>query len=869
MKKRFIIQAFAFLLLFLFLAFEARSQEDAATGLVAQMQKSLNERDIPAYLENFEEELRAKEEASIKSRFDQFLMDSVTLYKAGKLSQTADETKIFLQALFQNSFSVMIENWRLSLIQVDGRWMVSKKDVVGSVSTLYKIKIPSERAERVKSIEIEHVDMKLIFKDALVFFDNIPELETALLVVGKGHVTFTPSDPEERHQLDLIYKKSSLDDELSSAYFRFSNYFFQNNIRIEKGKDDRQVSDLEKNNAYSLFSRHYPNSFTIEHSLNKELYSTLPQGEEAAIDFNGKKYGNLTYIYTPFSDEEVHLYRWKDEKIISLYSPFVEDKKKRMVVTFGEMFDVTNYKIDVDFNPTQSFLSGKAEVEIKPKVDSLERVKLKLNSKFEILRIYDQEMNKLFYSRDKLRELLYIYFINPPSRERPCTIEIFYRGKISLPAQVEDSVSPYQKQRESLVFIPPKFDSYLFTRRSYWYPSPSDDDYFTARLRIIVPPGYSCVSNGELIEQGKLDRAERVEEVDKVGSSVYIFETKYPLKYLSFIVGDITKVKEDSGSLPLQLYSSSEIYFQKRGLVEDAKRIIQFYESKFGPFPYEKLGIVQRNWSSSGGHSSPSFIVLNELPQVAEGGHYVNVRSPVDLSRWKEYFIAHEIAHQWWGQAVTWKTYHDQWLSEGLAQFAAALYLRESHGQDAYSIILKKFSLWTEKYSKWGPITLGSRLSFFNFNAYQSIIYNKASLVLNLLKDFLGEEVFFGGLREFFEKYKYNTAGTRDFQRIMENVSGKDLTIFFKHWFSSYLLPELKVAHSVKKEKDGLVLEVRVTQLREQFVFPLWIEWMEKGEKVRKVLIVDDKTKVFEFRLGEKPQKIRVNPDKALPGKLL
>jgi hypothetical protein len=869
MKKRFIIQACALSLLLLFLAFEARSQEDAAAEVVAQMQKSLNERNISAYLENFKEELRAKEEASIRMRFDQFRMDSVTLYKAGTLSETADETKLFLQALFQNSFSVMIENWRLSLIQADGRWMVSKKDMVGSVSTLYKIKIPSERAERVKSIEIEHVDVKLIFKDALVFFDNIPKLETALLVLGKGHVTFTPSDPEERHQLDLIYKKSSLDDELSYAYLRFSGYFFRNNIRIEKGKDDRLVSDLEKNNAYSLFSRHYPNSFTVEYSLNKELYSTLPQGEEAVIDFNGKKYGDLTYIYSPFSDEEVHLYRRKDEKIINLYSPFVEDRKKRMVVTFGEMFDVTNYNIDIDFNPAQSFLSGKAEVEIKPKVDSLERVKLKLNSKLEILRISDQEMHELFYSRDKLRELVYIYFINPPSREKPCTIEIFYRGKISPAAQIEDSLSLYQKQPQSLVLVPPKSETYLFTRRSYWYPSPSDDDYFRARLRIIVPPGYGCVSSGELIEQDKWDRAERVEEVDKVGSSIYVFETKYPLKYLSFIVGDITKVKENSDSVPLQLYCSSGVYSQRRGLVEDAKRIIQFYESKFGPFPYEKLGIVQRNWSSGGGHSSPSFIVLNEPPQVAEGAHYVNLPSAVDLSRWKEYFIAHEIAHQWWGQAVTWKTYHDQWLSEGLAQFAAALYLRESRGEDAYSIILKRFSLWTERYSKWGPITLGSRLSFFNFNAYQSIIYDKTSLALNLLKDFLGEEVFFGGLKEFFEKYKYSAASTQDFQRIMEHISGKDLTIFFKNWFSSYLLPELKVAHSVKKEKEEWILEVRVTQLKEQFVFPLWIEWMEKGQKVRKVLIVDDKAKVFEFKLGEKPRKIRVNPDKALPGKLL
>jgi hypothetical protein len=869
MKKRFIVQACALSFLSLFLAFEARSQQDATAGLIAQMQKSLNERNIPAYLENFEKELRADEEASIKMKFDQFLMDSVTLYKAGRLGETADKTKIFLQALFQNSFSVMIENWRLSLVQADGRWMVSKKDMVGSVSTLYKIKIPSERVERVKSIEIEHVDAKLIFKDALVFFDNIPEMETALLIVGKGHVTFTPSDPEERHQLDLIYKKTSLEDELSYAYLRFSDYFFQNNIRIEKGKDDRQLSDLQKNNAYSLFSRHYPNSFTVEYSLNKELYSTLPRGEEVAIDFNGKKYGNLTYIYTPFSNEEIHLYRWKDERIINLYSPFVKDEKKRMFVTFGEMSDVTNYNIDIDFNPTQSFLSGKAEIEIAPKVDSLERVKLKLNSKLEILHIYDQEMHELFYSRDKLRELLYIYFINPPSRDKPCTIEVFYRGKISPAEQVENSLSLYQKQTQSLIFIPPKFETYLFTRRSFWYPSPTDFDYFTARLRIIVPPGYSCVSNGELIDQSKLERAERVEEVDKVGSSIYVFETKYPLKYLSFIVGDIAKVKENSDSLLLQLYCSSKVYFQRKGLVEDAKRIIQFYESKFGPFPYEKLGIVQRNWSSGGGHSSPSFIVLNELPQLAEGMQYVNMPSAVDLSRWKEYFIAHEIAHQWWGQAVTWKTYHDQWLSEGLAQFAAALYLRESHGEDAYSSILKRFSLWTERYSKWGPITLGSRLSLFNFNAYQSIVYAKASLALNMLKDFLGDEVFFEGLKEFFQKYKYDAASTQDFQRIMEHVSGKDLTVFFEQWFSSYLLPELKVTHSVKKEKDGSVLEVKVTQLKEQFVFPLWIEWMEKGEKVKKVLIVDDKTKIFEFKLGEKPKKIKVNPDKALPGKIL
>jgi len=866
-KERFVIWVFILSFSLLFLSLEISAQEDSFHTFIAQMQKSLDEKDIPAYLENFSEDLRAEEESKIIRKFDQFQMESATLFKSGKLSQSGNEAKIYLQALFQNSFSVIIENWGLSLIQVEDRWQVTKKNVIGSISTLYKIKIPSEKVERVKSIEIEHVDIKISFKDALLFYDNIPGLETALLIVGKGRLHYSPSDLQERHQLDLIYKKSFLEDELPYAFLRFSNYFFQDKIKIEKGQDDIQVSEKERNNAYSLFSKHYPQSFTVENSLNRELYSSLPQGDEVVFDLDGKKLGDLTYIYSPFADEEVNFYRWKDEKIINLYSPSLGEKQRRMFVSFGEMFEVKSYKIEIDFNPKQYFISGKARVEVESKVGSLERVKLKLNPKLEILRIHDEQMHELFYSRDKLREFLYIYFIDPPPKERPYTIEIFYRGKIVPPVQVEDVVSGFSPGEKKISFIPQTFDTYLFSRRSYWYPSPADDDYFKAQLRIIVPAGYGCVSIGELIEQTKLNSVERVEEVDKIGSSVYIFEAKNPVKYLSFIVGGFTKVKEDANFPPLKLYASSSIYYQKKGLVEEAKRIVQFYEDKFGPFPYEKLSIIQRSWSSSGGHSSPSFIVLNELPKLEEGEQYVNVRSPVDLSRWREYFIAHEIAHQWWGQGVTWRTYHDQWISEGLSQFAAALYLREKHGEGAFSLILKKFSRWTEKSSRWGPISLGSRISFINYRAYQSIIYNKSSLVLNLLKDLLGEDVFFEGLREFFKNHIYSVASTGDFRKTFEQVSGKDLGAFFECWFDSYTLPEVRVSHSLQKGKDGYILEFRANQPKEIFVLPLWVEWMENGERVKKLLIIDEKNKEFEFEVKDKPKKIRINPDDALPGK--
>lgn len=845
------------------------AEEPDISKFIIQIQKSLNSKDIPAYLANFSDEIREREETDIQRRFSNFEMDSMSLFKASRLSQVQDEAKINLQALFQNSFSVIIENWSLGLYQTDGRWQIKRKDVVENVSAMYKIKIPAERVERVKSIEIEHVDIKLSFRDALIFYDNIPGIETALLIIGKGHLYFSPSDKGERHQLELIYKKSFLEDELFYAFLRLSPYFFQNNIKIlrEPEGNNFQVSDVERNKAYSLFARYYPRSFTVENSLNRELYSTLPQGDEAVFDFKGKKYGEFTYIYSPFSEEEIHLFRWKDEKIINLYSPQGKEEGKKLFISFGDMFEVENYQVDIDFDLKQSFISGKARVEVKSRVDSLDRIKLKLNPKLEILRIYDEEMNELFYSRDKLRELVYIYFVRSPSINEPYSIEIFYRGKISPPDQVEDVVSRIQTHDNALKLISIKYETYLFSRRSYWYPSPPDDDYFKARLRIIVPPGYGCVSNGEFISQTKLNGVDRVEEVEKIGSSVYIFEAKSPLKYLSFIVGDFTKVKENFESIPLKLYSSPQIYFPQRGLLEEAKKIIEFYEEKFGPYPYEKLSIVQRLWSTSGGHSPSSFIVLNELPQVAEGGHLVNVGSPVDLSRWREYFIAHEIAHQWWGHGITWRTYHDQWLCEGLAQFAAALYLREKHGEGAFSLILKKFSKWTEKYSKWGPITLGSRISFFNYKAYQSIIYDKTSLALNMLKDLIGEEVFFKGVRDFFKRYEYKAADTRNFIETLEEASGKDLTVFFQNWFYSYVLPEAKVSHSLHKSDEGYILKVKMTQLKEHFIFPLWIEWIENGKKVKRMFIVSKKNEEVDFKLKEKPQRISLNSDKTVPGK--
>jgi aminopeptidase N len=101
----------------------------------------------------------------------------------------------------------------------------------------------------------------------------------------------------------------------------------------------------------------------------------------------------------------------------------------------------------------------------------------------------------------------------------------------------------------------------------------------------------------------------------------------------------------------------------------------------------------------------------------------------------------------------------------------------------------------------------------------------------------------------------------------MERISGKDLKMFFNGWFNSHLLPDVKVSHNVQKNEDGYLLELEFIQRQGNFVFPLWLEWREKGQKITKKVIIQRMTEEFEFQLREEPERIKVNPDKAVPGK--
>lgn len=864
MKKRqkTVFSLLLICLLWMAVLSNASELEDEIDNLILQIQDAFNSKNIESYLSFFHANIKDIEKTKFISRIEDFQMERIAIHNVLLQLISENQINLHLRVKYDNAFSIIIELWRLKLVKIDGGWLVNFKEVAGDIQTLYKISIPSGRMERAKSVEINHIDIQIVFNDAAVFYDNLPNRETALLIVGKGDLRFTPSLEREQHQLELVYGKPVLKDDLKYIYIRCSDSFFKENISITQPDDNAAaITQSEQRKAYSLFVKHYSRSFTIEDSLNNERLSFLPQGDEVVLEFEGQKIGIYTYVYSPFAEEEISFYQWDEQRIVNLYSPQTDDEKQQLFISIGQKFNVTHYDIEINYRPLDSYFSGKAKVAVESDLGTFNMLKFKINSELQILRIQDEEKQQLFYTLDKLRQTLYVYLSPSLGNRDTALVEIYYRGKVV-------PIMPLTEMRQGSqdFVIPIGYETYLYTQSSYWYPSPADDDYFTAKVSITIPPGYSLVATGVLVEKSKLMGLEGIRDVEHVGSPVFVFESKKPVKYLSFIVGKLSKLAEDSNPFPLQYYQALNVRGWPWDYLEETKKILALYVSWFGSYPFESFSIVHRLWPQIGGFSPPSFVVLNDMLQMSQEYRRSLINSPVALSRWREYFMAHEIAHQWWGQGVTWDSYHDIWLSEGLAQFASVLYLKEKYGEKAYSAILRKFSSWTKRMTNWGAITMGSRISYFNYEAFQSIVYDKTTLVLFLLKDYLGQDVFFRALKEFFIQKRFSQAKTSDFIRIFEKISGRDLRPFFENWFNSYLLPEVSVTHSLEKTGKQYKLKFTIVQSKKLFVFPLWIEWKEGGEKKRKRLLIEKSIQDFSFSTSKKPKNIVINPDEAVPG---
>jgi aminopeptidase N len=257
---------------------------------------------------------------------------------------------------------------------------------------------------------------------------------------------------------------------------------------------------------------------------------------------------------------------------------------------------------------------------------------------------------------------------------------------------------------------------------------------------------------------------------------------------------------------------------RSHGLADKAADILKFYGTLMADTPYESLTLALTESDLPGGHSPAYFAIVNQ--PVAQTP-FVWTNDPVSFQNYPSFFIAHEIAHQWWGQAIGGKNYHEQWLSEGFAQYFAALFAQRERGPQQFTAVLRQMRRWAIDDSAQGPVYLGYRLGHIKSDSrvFRAIVYNKGAMVLHMLRRMMGDEAFFNGLRDFYATWRYKKAGTDDFRLAMEKAGGQPLTRFFERWIYGSAIPTVHVSSQI----EGKQLRVRFEQKGQIFDIPITV----------------------------------------------
>jgi hypothetical protein len=447
------------------------------------------------------------------------------------------------------------------------------------------------------------------------------------------------------------------------------------------------------------------------------------------------------------------------------------------------------------------------------------------------------------------------------------TLVVTYAGEVPTQELDTDTVALAQDQA-SPTFTEPTL---LLSNRSYWYPQNPVPDYATASIRISVPRGYTCVASGHPTPASDLVSLRDI--VSGVDGPAFSFRAEQPLRYLALVVTRLTRISEgtiaidnqiDPGSgvdsIATSVFAHSSVRAQSRQTAQNTEAILRFYTELLGDAPYTSATVALLESDVPGGHSPGYFAVINTPAAFAAA----NWRGdPASFDGFPEFFLAHELAHQWWGQAIGWKNYHEQWISEGFAQYFAALYAHKARGDRVFGDMLRQFRRWSISESDQGPVHLGSRLGHVKRDprVFRALVYNKGAAVLHMLRRLLGDEVFFRGLRRFYMDRRYQKAGTEDFERAMEAESGRVLDRFFERWIYGNDIPRVRYRTQIG---DGQVT-VRFEQTGDQvFDLPVTVTvTYVDGRSVDVMMPVTDAQVERAIPTDARVRRVQINQDSA------
>ena len=703
-----------------------------------------------------------------------------------------------------------VASWQLDVQKTAGGLQIIDAERLTSVENLYRIALDTTKQFAASNLTLKAEDLDVTLESGSVFFAPTEVGVTAMVLLGRGEMRFHPKPETERGQVRIFCGSETLVARFDSAFLRLDPSDF-NELVASDALSARTVDARDAKKAGELFTEDSVKSFQIGlGDLSADMWSLLPGRGNFLGELHTRRYGTLTYARSRSDAEDITLFDRTRRRNISVYAS--EETLARRGPTYSDDdnrdYDVVDYNIDLAYSPLRQFLNGVASVRMRVRGSSLSTISLRLSDALVVRSITSDRFGRLFGFRVNRQNVVVINLPAALVRDTLLTLTFVYSGRLE--AQTPDgneAVGVAADGQDPSFEVQPEFaaePSYLYSNRNAWYPQATSTDYATATLKISVPPSYDCVASGVLqpgwpqLAGSKEDQSER---------KTYTFSAEQPLRYLAFLVSKFVRsetvtVPFPHGNLAISVEANPRQAKRSAAFADRAADIIRFYASLTADVPYPAFTLAIVEGELPGGHSPAYFAQLFQpLPMAVLTWR----GDPAAFDRFPDFFLAHELAHQWWGQAVGWRNYHEQWISEGFAQYFAALYAQQQRGDAVFAGVMRQMRRWAMNESDQGPIYLGYRLGHIKGDGriFRALVYNKSASVLHMLRRMVGDDAFFEGLRQFYATSRFQKAGTDDFKRAVEAAAGRPLDRFFDQWILGSTLPRLKVTSRVGWRRTG------------------------------------------------------------------
>jgi hypothetical protein len=739
---------------------------------------------------------------------------------------------------------------------------------------LRTVELDPSRSVKVDNLQVGRDVMDITLVSGRLFFAK-PWKEgaspTAAFFVGEGRAKFTPVNKLESHEFAKAYgDKEAMDEKFGRAFIRFDDDLYESlkaGLAPDTADEDTRKAFEKRQEALEDLL------FNVEFPMIADQLSPVKRNADRLVEFETGKEGWISYFHAPQQVEENTLFRHKRVGFSDLQnSTLLSQWHDREDYASGKDLDrqdkdvvsVDHYDGDFTVNKAGLLLEAKVRMDVTARVDQLAAAAfdfitymdfVRKEKPFKVRSVTLADGSPLEYLHDNYQ--LLVQFDRPLAAGEKRSIVVAYTADF---IRANPSIGQGQDLPTRLDFLDASSSTFTLLNTFPWFPQYGYLRRYSLDWTIRVPKPYLAVASGvteKRWEEGDYNVLHSVEK-EKVALASWLFG-----KYVMYTD------ERDTARPRIFVWGLPKQQNNLKGLYDEARNVVNWYQQWASPYPYEELDIAQMGFFYGFGQAPPGLVQLTgeaflSQPQIVD----LASSSPRFDPTFVHAFVCHEIGHQWFGHVVSWVSLHDQWLSESYTEYMSGLYVGNLLGEKAFDKKLREWNDNAQKVEDGGSIWLGQR----NGEDYINVTYNKGPYVLHMLRLTMqsqfgpeeGDRKFFASMKAFLDKYRHQNASTTDFVNVVNQTTKMDFRGFFDQWFHDIGIPELTFAYSVRPTEDGkFLVSVKVTQADrdnlKQLFLPVGLQF--NGKMITKMMPIRDAESSWQIKVPQNPEKVVPNAD--------